>query len=214
MFGRDSGIARAEARRTILWDWRRRIDRQVIAFAERTYPWVARVALFVVYFWFGVVKLIGLSEATPLAKALTARTLGMSHFQVIFTALAVFECVIGLLCLVPRATRLVVVLLCVHLSMVCAPEVLVRNLTWQTTLVPTMDGQYIIKNVLIIAAAVGLLSRTAPHVASSPVALVDAQPATVVAAAVASRPEPHETTRRHRPRHIVHRTRSVSRSRI
>ena len=212
MFGRQGGVSRARAgRRAKLHSLQRRLDAQLIALAEQAYPWVARIALFVVYFWFGLVKLIGLSEATPLARALTARTVGLTHFQVLFTSLAVFECMIGLLCLIPRATRVLLVLLCVHLAMVCAPEVLVRNMTWQTTLVPTMDGQYIIKNVLIVAAAVGLLSRAAPlevQIAGAPAielaAIVETEPAPVGPVA------PH----RQRPRHIVHRARKVaSRSR-
>ena len=142
------------------------LDRQIIVLAERAYPWAVRIALFVVYFWFGFVKLIGLSEATGLAKALTAQTVGLAHFQVLFTGLALFECVIGVLCLIPRATRLVLVLLIVHMATVCAPLLLVRDMTWQTTLVPTMDGQYIIKNVLIIAAAFGLAARNAPYSAN------------------------------------------------
>jgi uncharacterized membrane protein YphA (DoxX/SURF4 family) len=139
------------------------IDSKIIAFAQRTYPWVARSALFVVYFWFGFIKLLGLSEATGLAKALTAKTVGAAHFEVLFNALAVLECVIGVLCLIPRAVRVVVALLGLHMVMVCAPLVLVRELTWQAALVPTMDGQYIIKNVLIIAAAFGLTAQADPR---------------------------------------------------
>ena len=142
--------------------WLYELDDQIIGWAGRAYPWATRIALFVVYFWFGFVKLIGLSEATGLARALTAQTVGLAHFQVMFIGLALFECVLGVLCLIPRATRAVLALLVVHMAMVCAPLLLVRNMTWQTTLVPTMDGQYIIKNVLIIAAAFGLAGRYAP----------------------------------------------------
>jgi hypothetical protein len=138
-------------------------DPTSITFAQRAFPWVARGSLFVVYFWFGLVKLAGLSEATGLAKALTAATVGMAHFEVLFKALAVLECVIGVLCLIPAALRLVIPLLGLHLAMVCAPMLLVRNMTWQSGLVPTMDGQYIIKNVLIVAVACGLVAH-----ASSP----------------------------------------------
>src|SRR5471030_615568 len=128
------------------------LDRKSIAFAQRAYPAVARTALFVVFFWFGFIKLMGVSEATPLALALTTRTVGPAHFRVLFDSLAVFECFIGVLCLIPKAVRLLIVLLLVHLAVVCAPLVLVRDLTWKAILVPTMDGQYIIKNVLIVAA--------------------------------------------------------------
>lgn len=139
------------------------LDRKGIAFAQRAYPSVARTALFVVFFWFGFIKLMGVSEATPLALALTARTVGPAHFRVLFDTLAVFECFIGVLCLIPKMVRLLIVLLFVHLAVVCAPLVLVRNLTWKAALVPTMDGQYIIKNVLIVAAAFGLAGHATPR---------------------------------------------------
>jgi uncharacterized membrane protein YphA (DoxX/SURF4 family) len=172
MIGRDLGIARLsvgdDVAATQQHNMRniepalRELDRTTIALANQAYPLVTRVALFIVYFWFGFIKLIGLSEATGLAKALTAKTVGLPHFQVLFTTLAVFECVIGVLCLIPRATRLVVALLVMHLAVVCAPLVLVPDMTWQAALVPTMDGQYILKNVLIIAAAIGLVAHAAP----------------------------------------------------
>ena len=138
------------------------LDGRIISFSQRAYPWVARIALFVIFFWFGLVKVLGLSDAMPLAEALTAKTVGIAHFPVLFNALAVFECFIGLLFLIPRAARFAIFLLLTHLAVVCAPLVLVPELTWRTILVPTMDGQYIIKNVLILAAACGLVGHATP----------------------------------------------------
>jgi uncharacterized membrane protein YphA (DoxX/SURF4 family) len=142
------------------------------ALIRRAYPWVTRLALFVVFFWFGMVKVFGVSDATGLAKALTAKTVGLAHFTVLFKSLAIVECVIGVLCLVPRATRLLIPAVLVHVCVVSAPLVMVPDRTWQTfLLVPTMDGQYIIKNVLIIAAVWGLAahggSATQPRVSRS-----------------------------------------------
>jgi uncharacterized membrane protein YkgB len=132
--------------------------------AKLAYPWVTRVALFVVFFWFGVVKLFGLSEAAGLARALTAKTVGLAHFDVLFV-----ECAIGVLCLMPKATRILIPAVLVHLCVVSAPLVMVPERTWQTfLLVPTMDGQYILKNVLILAAACGLAAHGRP--ASRPAA--------------------------------------------
>ena len=135
-------------------------DRRCVEAARRIYPVVARTALFIVFFWFGVIKLLGVSPATALAMALTVKTVGPAHFEVLFKSLAVFECAIGVLCLIPRAMRLVVLLLCIHMAVVCAPLLLVPEYTWQSLLVPTMDGQYIIKNVLVIATAIGLAAHT------------------------------------------------------
>jgi uncharacterized membrane protein YkgB len=138
-------------------------DSRWIALFHKAFPWAARGALFVVFFWFGVVKLIGLSEAAPLARALTAKTIGTAHFEAVFNVLAVLECVIGVLCLIPRAVRLAIVLLLFHMAVVCSPLVLVPELTWQAPLVPTMAGQYIIKNFLVVAAALGLAAHASPR---------------------------------------------------
>ncbi len=124
--------------------------------------WATRLALFVVYFWFGAVKLLGQSEAAGLARALMAKTIGVAHFGLLFNGVAVLECVIGALCLVPGAVRPLLSLLALHMTLVCAPLVLVPERTWQSFLVPTMEGQYIIKNVLIMAAAIGLATRARP----------------------------------------------------
>lgn len=138
------------------------IDVRVIAFFRQTYVPVARVALFVVFFWFGFIKLTGMSPAGPLAEALTAKTVGMQYFDALFTFLAFIECVIGVLFLVPKAVRVVIPLLFVHMAVVCAPLVLVPDMTWQSFGVPTLEGQYIVKNIAIVALAFGVAAHTSP----------------------------------------------------
>jgi len=138
------------------------IDEKVIAFFKRWYVPLARLALFAIFFWFGLIKLIGMSEAGPLAEALTAKTVGTEHFELLFRGLALIECVIGVLFLIPKAVRIVVPLLFVHMAVVCGPLVLVPELTWQQFMVPTLEGQYIIKNIAIIALAFGIAAHTEP----------------------------------------------------
>jgi uncharacterized membrane protein YphA (DoxX/SURF4 family) len=150
------------ARRTTVFEWLRVVDHHVVVTTRKIYPWTSRIALFVVFFWFGLVKLLGLSGAMPLAEALTAKTVGVAYFHLLFTVLAVAECIIGALFLIPRAVRLVLPLLVMHLAVVCAPLVLVPELTWRSFLVPTMEGQYILKNVLVVAAACGLAAHAVP----------------------------------------------------
>src|SRR5437763_12415122 len=129
---------------------------------RRLFPTFARIALFVVYTWFGSIKLLGLSPATPLAEALTRNTIGPEHFEISFALTAVFECVIGILFLIPAATRAVVPLLLVHMAIVCSPLVLVSELAWSARLVPGMEGQYIIKNLAIIALTIGVAAQVRP----------------------------------------------------
>ncbi|HEY1646065.1 MAG TPA: hypothetical protein VGF75_06940, partial [Candidatus Saccharimonadales bacterium] len=123
---------------------------------------LARVAIFIVYFWFGILKLFNQSPAIPIAKALAAQTIGLAHFNLALNILAVLECLIGILFLFPKATRIVIPLLVIHLAVVCSPLVLVPHLAWSRALVPTLDGQYIIKNVVIGALAIGIAAQTKP----------------------------------------------------
>jgi len=141
------------------------VDLRVIAFFRRIFLPAARIALFVVFFYFGILKVFDLSPASPLAEALTAQTVGMQYFDVLFKALSLVECLIGVLFLIPRATRVVIPLLFIHMAVVCAPLVLVPKDVWTGFLVPTLEGQYIIKNLVIIALAIGIASQTKPFAA-------------------------------------------------
>jgi uncharacterized membrane protein YkgB len=138
------------------------VDLRLIAFFKRAFLPFARVALFVVFFWFGILKVLGLSPASPLAEALTAQTVGMQYFDLLFLVLSVIECVIGVLFLIPKATRIVILLLLIHMAVVCSPLVLVPSEVWTGFLVPTLEGQYIIKNLVIVAVAIGVASQTPP----------------------------------------------------
>jgi uncharacterized membrane protein YkgB len=137
-------------------------DAKLIAFFSKTYIPLARFALFVVFFWFGCIKLTGLSPASELAEALTAQTIGVQWFDLSFKIVALLECLVGVLFLVPRAVRIVIPLLFFHMAVVCAPLLLVPDMAWQSFMVPTLEGQYIIKNVVIIAVAFGIAAHTQP----------------------------------------------------
>lgn len=138
------------------------VDLAFIGWLRRAFPVLARLAIFVIYFWFGILKLNGNSPAGPLAQALVAKTVGAQHFDVLFHILAVYECLIGILFLIPKATRVVIPLLIIHLAIVCSPLLLVPDLAWSKPFVPTLEGQYIIKNVAIVALAIGVAAQTRP----------------------------------------------------
>ncbi|HEY5442722.1 MAG TPA: hypothetical protein VIJ68_04235 [Candidatus Saccharimonadales bacterium] len=138
------------------------IDLTIIEWLRRWFLPFARVAIFIIYFWFGILKLFNLSPASPLAQALVAKTVGAAHFNLLFNILAVYECLIGVLFLFPKATRIVIPLLFIHMIIVCSPLILVPHLAWSRPFVPTLEGQYIIKNVAVIALAIGVAAQTRP----------------------------------------------------
>lgn len=140
----------------------RTLDLAIIDWLRRWYLPAARLAVFVIYFYFGVLKLLGDSPATPLAHALVTKTIGAAQFDWSFMTLALFECLIGVLFLFPKATRIVIPMLFLHMIIVCSPLVIVPHLVFVKPLVPTLEGQYIIKNVAIIALAIGVAAQTQP----------------------------------------------------
>lgn len=138
------------------------LDYWIISTAKRLYLPIARIAFFVIFFYFGILKVVRLSPASPLAEALTTKTIGMQYFDASFMILAVIECLIGVLFLIPKATRIVIFLLFVHMAVVCSPLVLVPEHVWSGFLVPSLEGQYIIKNIALIAIAIGIAAHVTP----------------------------------------------------
>jgi len=138
------------------------LDAQIISFSGKWYAWAGRIALFAIYFWFGFLKAIDVSPASPLAEGLTAKTIGADLFGPAFFILAIFECLIGLLFLFPRFTRVAVALMLAHMAMVCSPLILMPAEAWQSFMVPSLEGQYIIKNLALIAVALSLTAQLTP----------------------------------------------------
>jgi uncharacterized membrane protein YkgB len=139
-----------------------KIDLKIIGWLRRSALPIARLSIFGVYFWFGILKLFNQSPAGPLAYDLVNKTLGAQNFNWSFKALAVYECLIGILFLIPKFTRLVIPLLAVHMLIVCSPLILLSGEAWSHPLVPTLEGQYILKNAVIIALAIGIAAQTKP----------------------------------------------------
>lgn len=140
----------------------RHVDTAFISFARRHYQWIARSSLFVIFFYFGFLKLVGLSPASDLALGFAGK-MGMGAFAMeLFYALAVIECAIGIMMLIPRLTRITLFIMAAHMVVVSAPIVLYPEATWVRPLVPNLEGQYIIKNAALVALALGLVAATKP----------------------------------------------------
>jgi uncharacterized membrane protein YkgB len=48
------------------------------------------------------------------------------------------------------------------MAVVSAPLILVPTHVWTGFLVPTLEGQYILKNLVIVAVAIGIAAQTKP----------------------------------------------------
>lgn len=138
------------------------IDARIILFTKKFGMPFARFAIFVVYFWFGILKLFGLSPANPLVASLLAVTIPFLTFNQFILILGAYEVIVGIIFLIPRLERVAIFLLIPHLFVTAMPLLLLPTVTWQSSFVPTIEGQYIIKNLLIIATALGIAAHLEP----------------------------------------------------
>lgn len=139
-----------------------RIDHELIHFFRKISVPSARLGLFVVFFWFGILKVIGISPAGPLVHSLFDQTINFMAFDTFYILFALFECLIGILFLIKGAERIVFPLLLLHMITTALPLIFLQDATWQRAFVPTLEGQYIIKNLVIIAAAIGIVAHLHP----------------------------------------------------
>jgi uncharacterized membrane protein YkgB len=119
----------------------------------------ARIALFIVFFLFGILKLFFLSPANPLVSGLLERTLPFITFHTFIILFGIYEMIIGIIFLIPGRERLALWLLIPHMFTTFLPLILLPSVTWQQPFVPTLEGQYIIKNLVIIALAMSLATH-------------------------------------------------------
>lgn len=137
-------------------------DARIISRLQKLETPLARLAIFIVYFWFGLLKLLGVSPATPLVQALFEKTIHFMPFGDFYILFSIFEMAIGILFLIRGLERTAIFLLVLHLITTILPLIVLPEITWQALFVPTLEGQYIIKNILIAALAVVIGSKLAP----------------------------------------------------
>lgn len=121
-----------------------------------------RLALFVVYFWFGILKVVGQSPANPLVEGLMERTIPFLSFEQFIIGFGLYEMLIGIAFLIPRFKRSAFFLVIPHLIMTTSPLVLLPAVAWSGMMIPSLEGQYIIKNILILAVAVAVFTAREP----------------------------------------------------
>jgi uncharacterized membrane protein YkgB len=130
-------------------------DRRIAAFMQRVGIPALRVSLAVIFVWFGVLKPLGLSPAAPLVEATVAWMPFLSP-QTWVAVIGWWEVAIGATFLFRRTVRVAVALLALQMAGTFSPMVMLPGVTFQPggiPFAPTMEGQYIIKNLLIISAA-------------------------------------------------------------
>ena len=139
--------------------WFDRLDRRITEWMAAHGLTLLRFALGIVFFWFGALKLFpGLSPAETLAgRTIEALTFGAIPTAVALPILAVWEMAIGIGLFIGRWMRFTLLILFVQMLGTITPLFLFPAETFSIfPFVPTLEGQYIIKNVVLVSAAIVL----------------------------------------------------------
>ncbi|HKH58860.1 MAG TPA: DoxX family protein [Rubrobacter sp.] len=116
-----------------------------------------RVTLGIVFFWFGVLKFFpGLSPAQTLAvETIDALAFGLLPASISLVLLALLECTIGLGLISGKFIRLTLLLLAFQMVGAATPLFLFPGEVFtQFPYAPTLEGQYIIKNLVLVSAGI------------------------------------------------------------
>lgn len=141
-----------------------KFDYSFITFFRKNGDLFGRIALFVVFFWFGILKVLGLSPAGPLVTELFNVTF-LQHIATpegFLVGFGIFECIIGLMALIPKLERITFLILLLHLMTTVMPLWLLKEITWYQPWVPTLVGQYIMKNIALLALGTILFANLRP----------------------------------------------------
>ena len=132
------------------------IDTRVTAWMARHGITVTRLALGIVFLWFGAIKFVpDWSPAADLATRTVDRlTFGLIGPAVGLPVLAAWESAIGLGLLTGRLLRFTLLLLFLQMLGTMTPLVFFPSETFVAfPFSPTFEGQYIIKNLVLVGAA-------------------------------------------------------------
>ncbi|MES3628749.1 MAG: DUF417 family protein [Longimonas sp.] len=124
-------------------------DRRIAAWMDRYGRWLLRISIAIVFIWFGGLKVIGMSPAEELVKS----TIYFLPADLFYPILAWWEVLIGVTLLWRPLNRVAILLLFLQMPGTMLPLVLLPDVCF--TSIPfglTIEGQYIIKNLVLISA--------------------------------------------------------------
>ena len=139
--------------------WFTKIDPIVTEWMSRNGYLLVRISIGIVFVWFGFLKFFpGLSPAQELA----IRTITLLSFElipdfIIINGLAFWEVLIGIGLISGKFMRETLLLLFLQMAGTFAPIFLFPNEVFtHFPYAPTLEGQYIIKNLVLVAAGIVL----------------------------------------------------------
>jgi len=137
-----------------------KVDQTIARFMQRWSTSAIRISFGIIFIWFGILKPFDVSSAESLLKA-TVVWLPFGTPEFWLMVIGWWEVAIGVTFLFSRTTKIAIALLFLQMFGTFIPLVVLPEVTFQNgnILTPSLEGQYIIKNIMIISAAMVLGGR-------------------------------------------------------
>ncbi len=130
------------------------IEQRIYSLFLNYSDWLLRISMAVVYIWFGILKPF---DASP-ASDLVANSLPFLPREEFFIFLGVWETVLGLMFLIPKFTKITFWLFIIHMGGTFIPFITLTNTVFVNfPYALSLEGQYIVKNLVLISASVGIM---------------------------------------------------------
>lgn len=136
-----------------------RVDNVVTHWMAKNGLKLIRWSIGIIFLWFGLLKYFnGLSPAEDIAtRTIRTLTFGVVSDQLILYGLATWEVIIGIGLLFNVMMREILLLLLLQMLGTFAPVFLFKDEIFHVfPIALTLEGQYIIKNIVIVSAAIAL----------------------------------------------------------
>jgi uncharacterized membrane protein YkgB len=132
-----------------------KVDAKVIRFMRRIAEPTVRIGIFIFFVWFGTLKVLGVSPSSDLIQFLFDYDFPFVSSSMIIILLGIFEIVLGIMFLAKGYEKEVIPLLCIYMIIMSMPLLILPSDTWSNWFVPTIDGLYILENLVITVFALG-----------------------------------------------------------
>src|SRR5699024_7614396 len=132
------------------------LDSKISKFMREKGIVALRYSLAIIFIWFGLLKPLGISPAEQLVQE-TVYWMPLFSTTVWVAIIGWWEVLIGVTFLFKKTLRIAIALLALQMVGTFMPLVILPEVAFQTSHFPyglTLEGQYIIKNMLIISAAI------------------------------------------------------------
>lgn len=116
--------------------------------------WFARISIFIIFFWFGLLKILNTSPAEGVVFNLHQQTISFIPFDIFYPFLGLVEMTIGIMFLIPKLTRVALIIMLAQMGTTFLPLILLTNETWTGVGSLTLEGQYIVKNLALVSLGI------------------------------------------------------------